>query len=90
MTQDEPFAAPPSAEPVRPGADNARRQESRQEAAPRKRLSPAAQRALAEAEERRNATQAARRAPATELHGRGGLDPARYGDWEVNGVISDF
>ena len=25
-----------------------------------------------------------------QLGGRGGLDPARYGDWEVKGVASDF
>jgi hypothetical protein len=25
-----------------------------------------------------------------EHHGRGGLDPARYGDWEVKGLASDF
>jgi hypothetical protein len=50
-------------------------------------LPPAARRALAEAEARR--TQAL---PATsnEVHGRGGLDPARYGDWEVKGLASDF
>jgi hypothetical protein len=58
--------------------------------APSKQLSPAAQRALAEAEERRKAAEAARRQAPTELNGRGGLDPARYGDWEVKGIISDF
>jgi len=25
-----------------------------------------------------------------EIGGRGGLDPARYGDWEVNGRCYDF
>jgi hypothetical protein len=50
-------------------------------------LEPAARRALAEAEERRAK---ARPAPAPELNGRGGLDPARYGDWEVKGLASDF
>ena len=25
-----------------------------------------------------------------ELGGRGGLDPARYGDWETRGIASDF
>jgi hypothetical protein len=46
-----------------------------------------ARRALAEAEARR-----ARSKPETpnELNGRGGLDPARYGDWEVKGLASDF
>jgi hypothetical protein len=50
-------------------------------------LPPAARRALAEAEARRAAPK-----PETpnEAHGRGGLDPARYGDWEVKGLASDF
>jgi hypothetical protein len=50
-------------------------------------LPPAARRALAEAEARRAAPEA--QAP-NEVHGRGGLDPARYGDWEVKGIASDF
>ncbi|MEO0347840.1 MAG: DUF1674 domain-containing protein [Pseudomonadota bacterium] len=25
-----------------------------------------------------------------EIGGRGGLDPVRYGDWEVNGKTTDF
>jgi hypothetical protein len=25
-----------------------------------------------------------------ELNGRDGPDPARYGDWEVKGIVSDF
>ena len=25
-----------------------------------------------------------------EIKGRGGLDPTRFGDWEVKGIISDF
>jgi hypothetical protein len=49
---------------------------------------PEALRALAEAEERRRARTEAARAP--EIGGRGGLDPARYGDWEVGGLASDF
>ena len=48
----------------------------------------AAKRALAEAEERRRLATAAAAAP--ELNGRGGLDPARYGDWEVKGIAADF
>lgn len=55
--------------------------------APEKMLSPAAQRALAEAEERRRA--AASNQPK-EVGGRGGLEPARYGDWEVKGIAADF
>jgi hypothetical protein len=54
-----------------------------------KNLSPAAQRALAEAAARRAAQDAAP-APPKESNGRGGLDPVRYGDWEVKGIASDF
>ena len=50
-------------------------------------LPPAAQRALEEAEARRAEAKPAR---PRELNGRGGLDPARYGDWEVKGIASDF
>ena len=48
----------------------------------------AAKRALAEAEQRRRRAAAAPAAP--EVNGRGGLDPARYGDWEVKGIAADF
>ncbi len=60
--------------------------------APRKPLTPAAQRALAEAAERRAALEAreAQLAKERELQGRGGLDPVRYDDWEVKGIASDF
>lgn len=51
-------------------------------------LPPAAQRALEEAEQRRRAEQAAVMPP--ELGGRGGADPARFGDWEINGRAIDF
>jgi hypothetical protein len=51
-------------------------------------LTPAAERALAEAEERRRAEKAKKADP--EIGGRNGLDPARYGDWEKDGIISDF
>jgi hypothetical protein len=55
-------------------------------------LTPEAQRALAEAEERRrlaDARQATTPRP-TEVGGRTGPDPTRYGDWEKNGIASDF
>lgn len=52
-------------------------------------LPPAARRALEEAEERRRAA-AREKSTAEEIGGRGGLDPARYGDWEVKGIASDF
>ncbi|MBX3445503.1 MAG: DUF1674 domain-containing protein [Parvibaculaceae bacterium] len=57
--------------------------------APRKPLTPAAERALAEAEERRRKADEAP-APPREINGRGGKEPTRYGDWEAKGVISDF
>lgn len=52
-------------------------------------LPEAAKRALAEAEERRRNAENARTAP-TEVGGRGGLDPARFGDWEIKGRAIDF
>ena len=51
-------------------------------------LSPAAQRALDEAEARRKAEKA--KQPQPEVGGRDGPDPARYGDWEKGGIVSDF
>jgi hypothetical protein len=51
-------------------------------------LSPAAERALAEAEARRRARPSAQ--PTPEVGGRGGADPARFGDWEINGRAIDF
>ena len=50
-------------------------------------LPPAARRALEEAEARRALAQPER---PRELNGRGGRDPARYGDWEVRGIATDF
>ncbi|MGE7370535.1 DUF1674 domain-containing protein [Neorhizobium sp. NPDC001467] len=51
-------------------------------------LSAAAQRALQEAEERRRS--AASADMPQEFGGRGGADPARFGDWEINGRAIDF
>jgi hypothetical protein len=53
-----------------------------------RKLSAAAQRALAEAAARRAAKDESAR--PREIGGRDGLDPVRYGDWEVKGLISDF
>jgi hypothetical protein len=53
-------------------------------------LSPAAKRALEEAEARRAARDAEAATRPVEKGGRGGLDPARYGDWEIKGLTSDF
>ena len=56
----------------------------------RKDLPPAAQRALAEAEDRRKKAEAEAKARPKELGGRDGPDPARYGDWEKKGIAIDF
>ena len=56
----------------------------------RKDLPPAAQRALAEAEERRRKAEADAKALPKELGGRDGPDPARFGDWEKKGIAIDF
>ncbi|MDB5563128.1 MAG: dihydrodipicolinate reductase [Hyphomicrobiales bacterium] len=55
-----------------------------------KTLPPAAERALAEAKARRAAIDARTNDVPPEQGGRGGLDPARYGDWEIKGLTSDF
>ena len=53
-----------------------------------KTLTPAAKRALAEAEARRAAVQQASLPP--EVNGRDGPEPTRFGDWERKGITSDF
>lgn len=55
-----------------------------------KMISPAAARALAEAEARRKAIDAAPSAQPREILGRAGPEPVRYGDWENKGIASDF
>ena len=55
-----------------------------------KTLAPAARRALAEAESRRRQIDAEMAARPAEKGGRGGLDPNRYGDWEIKGITADF
>ena len=59
---------------------------------PAKVLTPAAARALAEAAERRALYEKAAQEAAREkeIDGRGGLEPVRYGDWEIKGLTSDF
>lgn len=53
-------------------------------------LPPAAQRALQEAAERRVAAEVKTPDRPTEIAGRDGPEPVRFGDWEKNGLISDF
>jgi len=57
-------------------------------AAPGKPLTPAARRALEEAAARRAAARPPELPP--EEGGPKGPEPTRYGDWEKNGVASDF
>jgi len=75
------MAAGNSVSADRPDEDSAAAATARRE------LPEAARRALAEAEARR--ARAAATGPR-EFNGRGGLDPARYGDWEVKGIAADF
>lgn len=53
-------------------------------------LTSAARRALAEAEARRKAIDDKTNQAPKENGGRGGLEPGRYGDWEIKGLTSDF
>ena len=58
-----------------------------------RKLTPQAQRALAEAEARRRLAEERRAAEPEapkEIGGRKGPDPTRYGDWEKDGIASDF
>lgn len=55
---------------------------------PRDDLPPEAQRALAEAEARRQAAKG--EDMPKELGGRGGPEPTRFGDWEKDGIAHDF
>lgn len=58
-------------------------------AAVAQRVRAAAERALAEAEERRKLVAETPSRPR-ERGGRDGPEPVRYGDWEVKGIASDF
>lgn len=52
--------------------------------------SPAAERAIAEAEARRGEIDARTKSRPKEHGGPKGPDPVRYGDWEKKGIASDF
>jgi hypothetical protein len=70
--------------------DDLSRPASDASAGERKQLTPAAKRALAEAEARRHAAAANAEPAAKELQGPKGPEPTRYGDWENKGIASDF
>ena len=57
-----------------------------------KSLAEAAKRACAEAEVRAKTRAAASngKVPSKETGGQAGPEPTRYGDWEKDGIISDF
>ena len=49
-----------------------------------------AKRALDEAKKRLSEKKANDKKMPVEKKGRGGLEPTRYGDWEIKGITSDF
>lgn len=51
-------------------------------------LTAAARRALAEADERRKTVET--QELPKEVNGKPGPEPTRYGDWENKGIASDF
>ena len=53
-------------------------------------LSPAAKRALKEADERRKENSRKVTEMPKEIDGPEGPEPTRYGDWEKKGITSDF
>ncbi len=53
-------------------------------------LNPQAKRALDEARQRREKADRQAQSLPSEIDGRNGPEPTRYGDWEKNGIISDF
>lgn len=68
--------------------DDRCKEENGDKIAPSRELTPAARRALAEAEARRRAAHGAPKVP--EVGGPEGPEPTRYGDWEKGGIASDF
>jgi len=59
----------------------------------KRRIREAAERAREEAAARRNAVDAGprpREVGPREIGGRDGPEPVRYGDWEKDGIASDF
>ena len=66
------------------------RQEPEKGAGAKRRLTPAAERALAEAAARRAERDRHSVDRPKEIAGRDGPEPTRYGDWEINGLASDF
>jgi len=78
--------SPPDPKPSKPPAKDVGEQPPTKE----RPLSPAAERALAEAAARRAAGDRPSPDRPKEIRGRDGPEPTRYGDWEINGLTSDF
>jgi hypothetical protein len=76
--------------PTEPQPQSPPAREPEGQASEKRPLVPAAERALAEAAARRSERDRKAANQPKEAAGRGGLDPTRYGDWEVNGLTSDF
>lgn len=57
---------------------------------PEKQLTPEAERALAEARQRREAAQDTVAKAEKEHGGPRGVEPTRFGDWERKGIAYDF
>jgi len=74
-------------EPSSPHAENEATPDQPTQA---RRLPPAATRALAEAAARRARQSGDKADQPKEVGGPGGPEPTRYGDWEINGLTSDF
>ena len=79
------MSPPDPKSPKSPASDGAKKRATAQRP-----LSPAAERALAEAAARRAAGDRAPAERPKEIQGRDGPEPTRYGDWEIKGLTSDF
>ena len=89
MPTDPPSPKPPTGEIAQDTGQDIGQDTGQNQTAKRP-LTEAARRALDEAAARRAEHDAAKPHSPDELSGRGGLDPTRYGDWEVKGIASDF
>jgi len=67
-----------------------RRMEDSKDNTGKQAVKQAAARALAEAQARRVEREAAQKARPKESGGQSGPEPTRYGDWEKDGIVSDF
>lgn len=84
-TSTKPAAKPATKRATKPRATKPRATK----AVIARRIREAGERALAEAEKRRNGAEPGPE-PLPELGGQKGPEPTRYGDWEKKGIISDF